>query len=284
VENQILHLTMFLASGNRNVKITKQAIPTRDGHILKAWVFTPKNHPEKLPCLVYFAGGGFMMGPNFGHKRNCAKIANEVVCKIILIPYRLAPRFAFPTALYDAFDGLNFVLDHAAEIGVDASRIALGGDSAGGTLTAGVTLMQRDASRPMPVLSMMLYPALDKGSADFESRHKYTDTPMFNTKVFAFIEKHYYKNGYLELERYAFPLLNTNFENLPNAYIETAEFDCLHDDGIIAAKRLRQVGKKVTLIETLGTFHAYDAIELSPVTKDCMNHRIRALKDAFKIQ
>jgi acetyl esterase/lipase len=128
---------------------------------------------------------------------------------------------------------------------------------------------------------MMLYPALEQENVDFPSRKLYVDTPMFNTERFAFIEKHYYKNGYLGMEKYAFPLRTRSYEGLPPFYIETAEFDCLHDDGVIAAETLRKAGIPVTLVETKGTFHGYDAIEISPVTKECLRKRVEALKKAF---
>lgn len=276
-----LRLTLFIAPGNKNVKITKTPIFTRDQKIINTMVFTPKKAKGILPCLLYFPGGGFVNGPGYAHKRNCAKIAASVGCKIFLFPYRLAPKYAFPTALYDCVDAFKFVSDRAIDFMIDPKRIAVGGDSAGGTLAAGTTLMLRDAHAKMPCFNLMLYPALDKGTADTPSRKLYTDTPMFNTKRFKFIEKHYYKNGYFGLEKYAYPLLNDNFDRLPPTYIETAEYDCLHDDGVLANKKLTAAGVPVTLVETKGTFHGYDAVERSPVTKECMVLRQAALKQAF---
>jgi acetyl esterase/lipase len=281
IENILLHMTMFLVVIDTRVRIRKIKVPVRDGHVLKVWTFTPKNLVKDSPSLVYFPGGGFMMGPNFGHKRNAAKIALEAGCKIFLVPYRLAPKWAFPTALFDAYDSFNYIHDHAEELNIDPNRIAMGGDSAGGTLTAGATAFLRDTNRPVPILDLLLYPAMDRGTADFPSRHQYQDTPMFNTKRFEVIEKYYYKNGFFGLEKYAFPLTLDTFVGLPSVYIETAEFDCLHDDGIRAAEVWKKAGNEVTLVETKGTFHGYDAIENSPVTKDCMRRRVAALRKAF---
>lgn len=281
LEDLFLHLTMFLVVIDPHVRIKTTTLVMRDGHRIRAWVFTPKHLPEKAPCLVYYPGGGFMMGPGFAHKRNAAKLAYSAGCKIILVPYRLAPKWAFPTALYDAYDSFLFVHDHAEQFGIDPNRIAMGGDSAGGALTAGSTALLRDTNKPKPIFAMMLYPALDRGFADTPSRHQYVDTPMFNTKRFEVIEKYYYKNGYFGLEKYAYPLQLETFAGLPPAYIETAEFDCLHDDGKNALIKSEASGIKVTLVETKGTFHGYDAIEASPVTKDCMRRRIQALRDAF---
>jgi acetyl esterase/lipase len=279
-----LRMTMFIAPGNRNVKITSETIFTRDQNHIKTMVFTPKKTKGVLPCLLYFPGGGFVNGPGYAHKRNCAKIAAAVGCKIFLFPYRLAPKYAFPTALYDCVDAFKYISDRFYEFHIDPLKIAVGGDSAGGTLAAGCTLILRDEHAKMPCFNMMLYPALDKGTADTPSRKLYTDTPMFNTKRFRFIEKHYYKNGYFGMEKYAFPLINEDYSRLPATYIETAEYDCLHDDGSLANDKLTKAGVAVTLVETKGTFHGYDAVERSPVTKECMKLREAALKQAFGIK
>jgi len=281
VTNRGLDLTWFLAPYDHRVRISRMFMPVRDGHKIKLTIFTPKDVAEPMPGLVYFCGGGFMMSPSFAHKRNAAKMAAEARCKVIIAHYRLAPSHPFPEGLHDCEDAFDFVLRNADILSLDPKRIAMGGDSAGGTLTAGVTLLQRDENEQRPCFAMMMYPALERESADFPSRKKYFDTPMFNTERFAFIEKHYYKNGYQEMEKYAFPLMTRSYEGLPPFYIETAEFDCLHDDGLIAADTLRNAGIEVTLVETKGTFHGYDAIETSPVTKDCMRRRVAALQKAF---
>ncbi|HRY77495.1 MAG TPA: alpha/beta hydrolase [Candidatus Izemoplasmatales bacterium] len=279
--NRGLDLTWFLVPTDHNVRISRFFIRLRDRGRLKMTVFTPKNLKDPLPALVYFPGGGFMMSAAFAHKRNAAKMAAQVGCKVILAHYRLAPRHPFPSGLLDCEEAFDYVLAHAAELGVDPNRIAMGGDSAGGTLTAGVTLLQRDENEPRPCFAMLLYPALENGNADFESRKKYVDTPMFNTARFHFIEKHYYRNGFQHMEKYAFPLRIKDYSGLPPYYIETAEFDCLHDDGVIAARRMREHGVPVELVETLGTYHGYDAVELSPVTKECVRRRVGALRKAF---
>ena len=279
-----LRATMFLSGRHPMVKRTRIKMITRDGGTLHLRLFTPKKRAGNLPCVLYFPGGGFMMGPNYAHERNCARICAEVGCLVVLAPYRLAPRYTFPTPLSDAEDTYRFLVDHAKILSIDPLRIALSGDSAGGTLTAGLSLLLRDTKSPMPVLEQMLYPALEGPDAKSPSRATYTDTPMFNTKRFRFIEKYFYKFGYFGLERYAFPLLHTDFAGLPPAYIETAEFDCLHDDGVRYAHVLTQAGIPVTLVETKGTFHGYDAVAKSPVTEDCIRRRIASLKQAFAPQ
>lgn len=282
IDNLGLKLTWFLAPYDRfRVRLSSFRLRLRDGGRIKVHVFSPRFVKKPVPALVYYPGGGFMQTAAFAHKRNAAKMAAGAKCKVFLVHYRLAPKHPFPTGLLDCEEAFDFILSHAQKLKIDPSRIAMGGDSAGGTLTAGVILRQRDEGERRPILAMLLYPALEDGNADFESRKKYVDTPMFNTERFHFIEKYYYRNGMQGMEQYAFPLRTRDYSGLPPAYIETAEFDCLHDDGVIAAKTLRDAGIPVELVETKGTLHGYDAVEASPVTRDCLRRRIGALRKAF---
>lgn len=277
-----LKLTWFLASYDHfRVRLSSFRIRLRDGGRIKVHVFSPRFVKKPVPALVYYPGGGFMQTAAFAHKRNAAKMAAGAKCKVLLVHYRLAPKYPFPTGLLDCEEAFDYILSHAEKLGIDPGRIAMGGDSAGGTLTAGVILRQRDEGEARPMFAMLLYPALEDGNADFPSRKKYVDTPMFNTERFHFIEKYYYRDGLQGMETYAFPLRNKDYSGLPPAYIETAEFDCLHDDGPIAAETLRKAGIPVDLVETKGTLHGYDAIEASPVTRDCLRRRIGALRKAF---
>lgn len=279
--NLFLKITTRFTKIDRNVIVNRQMIQTRDKKNIIITIFSPERSSGILPCLVYYPGGGFMMGMTLAHKRSAAIIVSRLQCKVILVSYRLAPKHLFPTALYDAVDAYKYVYTNAEELGIDPKRIAIGGDSSGGSLTAGVALMVRDEKSPKPCLQLMLYPALDKVSLNTKSRRKFRDTPVFNTKVFAFMNKIVYKNGYFGMKNYAYPLTEESLVDLPPAYIETAEFDCLHDDGVRYATALRKAGIPVTLVETKGTFHGYDTVMTSPVVQQCMHQRLGRLKEAF---
>lgn len=281
--NWILKFTTYLTKTDRNVEIQKKTVTTRDGAKIAIDIFSPMNSTRILPCLVYFPGGGFMMSMTPAHKRNADIIVSRLECKVILVSYRLAPKHLFPTALFDAVDAYKDICARADELGIDPLRIAIGGDSSGGSLTAGVALMMRQENGPRPILQLMLYPALGQVSLNVRSRRKFSDAPVFNTKVLAFINHIVYHNGYFGLKQYAFPLTQESFIDLPPAYIETAEYDCLHGDGIRYAEVLKDAGIAVMLVETKGTYHGYDTVMTSPVVQQCMHQRLARLKAAFGI-
>ena len=281
VFNQLMKFTNLFVISPKNIKVSKKHMITRDQKQILLTVYSPQTYEGNLPCLIYYPGGGFMMGANMVHKRTASQIAILAHCHVILVHYRLAPKYLFPTALYDASDAFLWIVNQAEEYHIDKSKIAVGGDSSGGSLAAGTLLMMRDQNGPKACLQVLIYPALDKLSADSSSRRKLKTTPVFNTRNFAFINKIVYKNGYFGLKNYAYPLSNDSFINLPPTYIETAEFDCLHDDGIRYSAALKEAGIEVVLVETKGTFHGYDAEAKSPLVKKCMMKRIEALKKAF---
>ncbi len=279
--NLFIKISNLFVRSPKNVNVQKKYVITRDQKRIKLTVYSPLSYHGDIPCLLYFPGGGFMMGANSAHKRTSALLSEKVNCHVILVHYRLAPRHLFPTALFDAVDAFHWVYDRAKEFSVDKSKIAIGGDSSGGSIAAGVALMMRDQKGPKACLQVLIYPALDKLSADYSSRRKFDDAPVFNTRIFAYINKIVYKKGFFGLKNYAYPLVEQSYVNLPPAYIETAEFDCLHDDGVRYASALKTAGVPSTLVETKGTFHGFDAVAKSPVTRKCMKQRIVVLKSAF---
>jgi len=279
--NLFMKFTNLFVVSPKNVTVHNKSILTRDHQFIPLTVYSPLTFQGDIPCLVYYPGGGFMMGPNIAHKLTASVIAEEVHCHVILVHYRLAPKHLFPTALYDAIDAFQWIYEYAEKFKIDRSRIAIGGDSSGGSLAAGSLLMMRDQKGPSACLQILIYPALDKLSADSSSRRRFRDTPVFNTKNFAFVNKIVYKNGYFGLKNYAYPLTEQSYIGIPPTYIETAEFDCLHDDGVRYAKALKEAGIPVSLTETKGTFHGYDAERKSPLTLQCMKKRMDVLKAAF---
>ena len=280
--NLVLKFTNLFVRSPKNVFLEKVKIMTRDQKKITLLIYSPMDNKEILPCLLYYPGGGFMMSANMVHKKSASLIAVETNCRVILVQYRLAPKYIFPTALFDSFDAFNWVYNQSESLKIDRNKIALAGDSSGGSLVAGLTLMSRDQNGPKPCLQILIYPALDKLSAIGTSRRKFRNVPVFNTKNFAFINKIVYKKGYFGLKKYAYPLTEQSFTDLPPTYIETAEFDCLHDDGVRYASVLKEAGVQVTLVETKGTFHGYDAAPDSPLTQKCMKKRLEVLKLSFK--
>jgi len=261
----------------KTISYQKFEIGTRDGGTISLDFFTPKNAQGLLKCLIYFPGGGFLMPAAHVHKRNVMNMVESVQIASVIVHYRLAPKYAFPTAFYDAIDATEHIYKNAKSFGIDASKIGLAGDSAGGNLACAVSLFNQDHWQyPLKPL-MLIYPGLDEGRQSF-SRQTYTDTPMFNADMFDFIAKSYYKDGLFGLDQYAFPLMHVNPSGIGPVYLETAEFDCLHDDGILFYNKLKALKVEAVLNDTKGTVHGYDAISHSAIVKESIRLRNQFLK------
>ena len=249
-----------------------------DGEKITCFVLSPKNLPAKTPCLIYLHGGGFVLEAAEYHYKNAMRYTKEVGCKVVFPQYRLAPKHPHPAFFEDCYAAFCWAYDHAEELGIDTRRIGIGGDSAGSTLAVGVCMMARDRHHPVKFRFQMLpYPYLD-ARGNSESCKKYTDTPMWNSslseKVGPMTKVEKTSPYYL----YYSPVEAERFDGLPPAYIETAEFDCLHDDGILYASLLREAVIPVTLNETKGTMHGFDIAMRAPTTLAAMEQRIAFMK------
>jgi len=244
-------------------------------------LIAPKTLPLVAPCLIYIHGGGFVLPAAHYHYKNAMRYAKEVGCKVWFINYRLAPKYPFPTFFEDCYLATDFLYINAKKFGVDVNKIGIGGDSAGATLSVGVCMMAKDRNHPIKLLFQMLpYPFLDMRGTS-ESNKKYTDTPMWNSslskKIGPMTKVEKTDKNYL----YYSPVEGEKFDYLPPAYIEPAEFDCLHDDGIIYAQLLEKAGVCVTLNETKGTMHGFDIKQSAKTTKDALKSRIDYMKNAL---
>lgn len=234
---------------------------------------------ENAACLIDYHGGGFVLPAAPYHYSLAKEYALRAGCKVLFVQYRLAPKYPFPIPPEDCYAAYVWVLDHAGELGIDPRRVAVCGDSAGGQLATVVCLMAKDRGRALPCGQMMIYPAA--GNAETESMKKYTDTPMCNSKD---IEKYgalYRPDPAVGNNVYASPVEAPSLAELPEAYIETAEFDCLRDGGILYAKRLRQFGVACELHNTEGTIHGFDIVLDSRIVRECVDRRIAFLKRVF---
>ncbi len=258
--------------------VTTYEVPCHDGEKIPCFVLSPKKLSGQAPCLLYFHGGGFVLEAASYHYRNVMRYAKEVGCKVVFPLYRLAPKHPFPTFFEDCYATFCWAYDHARELSIDLQRIGVGGDSAGSTLSVGVCLMAKERNHPVQFRFQMLpYPFLDARN-ESDSCKRFTDTPMWNSSLsdrigpMTKVEKsnpHYIWYSPVEAE---------SFSGLPPAYIETAEFDCLHDDGILYAQLLGQAGIAVTLNETKGTMHGFDIATKAPTTLAAMEQRIMFMK------
>jgi len=263
---------------DKELDVITYSIVSYDTEKFPCFVLSPKGIPQKAPCLIYLHGGGFVLEAAGYHYDNVMRYAKEVGCRVVFPLYRLAPKHPFPTFFEDCYAAFCWAYDHADELGVDIEHIGIGGDSAGSSLAVGVCLMAREREHPIKFRFQMLpYPFLDARN-ESGSCKRFTDTPMWNSTLserigpMTKVDKH--DPNYVWYS----PVEAESFEGLPPAYIETAEFDCLHDDGILYADLLQKAGIEVTLNETKGTMHGFDIATKARITLYALEQRIHFMK------
>ena len=234
------------------------AIPASHGPI-PARVYTPLRLREAnglAPCLVFFHGGGWVIGNLDSHDVVCRKLADEGQLIVVSVDYRLAPEHKFPAAVDDAIAATKWIADNAKQLGIDASRLSVGGDSAGGNLAAVVAISARDGNGPAIAGQVLIYPAID--FALTHSSHSEPETSILLThSVVRWFRAHYLK-GAADIDDWrASPARAKILIGLPPAYVLTAGADPLRDEGDEYAKRLKEAGVPVTYRTFPGQFHGF---------------------------
>ncbi len=259
----------------------KLEIPLNDGGKIKALSYTPVGkQSNNLPCIIFYHGGGFVYNAAPHHFTLAKNLAKAVGARVIFPDYRLAPAHPFPAAAKDAYDTYAYIRKNAGKLSIDENRIVLCGDSAGGNLVAVTCLMAKEKGIPQPLAQMLIYPFVD---SDFESESmkEFTDTPMCNSKAAVKYNKAYIPYGTSEKKEWFSAVDAPELSALAEAYIETAEFDCLRDGGVKYYNKLVFFGTKATLFETKGTMHGYDIATKSETYALCMKKRTEFLKRIF---
>ncbi len=202
---------------------------------------------EVLPCLLYLHGGGWLFGDLDSHDGLCRQLANEARCAVVAVDYRLAPEHPFPAAVEDAATALCWVARNAAALGIDAARIAVGGDSAGGNLAAVLALMGRDGTAPAVVFQALLYPVTDL-SAESEGYRRITEgVPLTATTMRWFID-HYAPDRAVRGDWRASPMRAESLRGLPPALVVSCGLDPLAEEARRYAERLAAEGVRVTTL------------------------------------
>ena len=221
-------------------------------------IYRPASAPAdaKLPCLVYAHGGGWVFGNLDSHDVLCAQFALEAGIVVFAIDYRLAPEARFPGAFDDVVAGLKWVAANGASIGVDPTRLAIGGDSAGGNLAAAVAIWARDNGGPKLRLQLLAYPVTDAvGRA--ESYRRYEDGYGLNAATMEWFFDHYTPDKANRGDWRMSPLRAKSLSGLPPALVITAGYDPLRDEGRAYAFRLHQEGTQADLVEFGGMLHGF---------------------------
>ncbi|WP_310601531.1 alpha/beta hydrolase [Anaerosporobacter sp.] len=279
-------IEQFFTEWNNNtsdeeIKVTKMSIPSYDDVQIDLQIMEPQTISDQpAPCLVYYHGGGFILPINPFQLALLREYILGTGCKVVCVDYRLAPAVAFPVPVEDCYQTLLWTYQNATSLGIDKQKIVLAGDSAGGSFAAAVSLMARDKNGPKTAGQMLIYPTTD-ARLETESMKTFIDTPVWNAPATDMVYKLYMRDGDQGLRAYSSPLEADSFADLPQAYVEVTEFDCLRDEGILYAEALQKAGVATILNKTKGTVHAYDYALENELTKEGLSHRIQFLKQIF---
>ncbi len=237
---------------------------------------------ERLPVLVWYHGGGFVIGDLETHDSACRMLANRADCLVVAVDYRLAPEHKFPAAVEDSEAVLRWVAMHAVEFGGDASRLAVGGDSAGGNLAAVVAILARDAGNPKLAFQLLIYPATAP-EPETASHRKFAEGYVLTRNTIGWFYKQYLRSPKDAKDfRYA-PLVADDLSSLPPALVLVAGYDPLRDEGVDYAKRLIESGNRVRLASYEGMIHGFylmgGAVDAA---KRAVSESAEMLREAFK--
>lgn len=211
---------------------------------LRSRLYRPHGLGDRPPVLLWFHGGGFVIGGLDSHAGACAWLAARARCVIVAVDYRKSPEHKFPAASDDGLASVRWLREHGPKLDIDLERLAIGGDSAGGNLTAGLCHRLRDAGEPQPALQVLLYP-MTHDRASLGSRTRFGEGAMLTTQMIDWFRGHYLRESEDAMHPLVSPLLSADFGGLAPAIIRTAGFDPLRDEGQAYADALAQAGVRV---------------------------------------
>lgn len=264
--------------------VTNRSITVKGykGLKFKVEIFEPSNEKEKLPCLIYVHGGAFSYKASAYHKKLACIYAMKVKCRVYFPDYHLTPEYPYPAAYEDVLALYKCIMENSEEFLIDSEKIGVAGDSAGASIAALLCNRWKRENIKQPCIQMLVYPLTDV-TMQTDSMKKFSDTPLWNAKNNKRMWAYYCKN-LKGKDRYSTSPMHSNLPQIiPYTYIETAEYDCLHDEGILYGKKLREAGAKVEINETEGTIHGYDFALNTKIAISNIKKRVLFLKKGFGI-
>lgn len=260
-------------------RIEDRTIPGPGGEI-PVRLYRPAGDAPK-PVIVYYHGGGWVIGGLESHDGACRELANAVDAVVVSVDYRLAPEHVFPAAVDDAFAAAGWVHEHALELGGDPSHIAVAGDSAGGNLAAVVAQLARDAGGPPLVFQLLVYPATDYEFSS-PSMIENADGYFLTVAGMRWFYGHYLRSEADGSDPRVAPVRAADLSGLPPAFVITAEYDPLCDQGMAYAAALRAAGTPVEATRYEGMFHGFFGMgAMIDVAKVAFDDAVAALRAAF---
>lgn len=237
---------------------------------------------EPAPALLYLHGGGWTIGDLDTHDTLCRTLCNESGCQVFAVDYRMGPEHKFPVAVEDSLAAWQWLHDNATRLGVDADRIAVGGDSAGGNLAAVLALCARDGKCPMPRFQLLIYPAVDQ-RAQHDSHERNGEGYLLTRDLMAWFRDQYHASETEYLDWRASPLLAESHQSVPPALILTAGYDPLVDEGLAYGASLEAAGVKVEMVTFEGQIHGFITMgRMIKQANDAVTKCAQALRQALR--
>jgi acetyl esterase len=267
---------------DRGARIEQSVAQLADGTVLPVRIYRPRVTAEKpVPVVLNFHGGGWVSGDPRQSEWWCSSVAAQAGVVVVSVDYRLAPEHPFPVAAEDCYAATLWVTEHADELHVDATRLAVMGDSAGGNLSAVVTLMARDRGTPHIALQVLIYPSVELVDA-FPSEDENEFAPILGkADLTAFSAL--YRGAADGTDPYGSPLRGKHHD-LPPALIQTAQHDPLRDHGTVYAAALRSAGVDVRLTNYVDAVHGYISVPgVVPAARQALAEALAALRDALYV-
>lgn len=249
---------------------------------LPARLYVPEGAGDLPPLTLYFHGGGWVIGTLETHDGTCRGLANASRSAVLSVGYRLAPEHRYPAAVEDCYDAVCWAQANAAELGVDAGRLAVAGDSAGGNLAAAAAIMVRDRGGPALRHQLLFYPVTDANFANAS----YTDNGggmyFLSTDMMRWFWDQYLGDLPVERAPLAAVLATPSLARLPSATVITAEFDPLRDEGMAYARRLSEAGVAVDAVVAPGMIHGFASMfQTVPSAANWLSHAGEGLRKAL---
>ena len=272
---------MFRGQPQADVRMENLFSAEADGQPqVRLRVYRPRSVAAPTPALLWFHGGGFVLGKPEQDDAYCAQFVRELGLTVISVDYRLAPKHPFPAGLDDAYTALKWIVAHAQELAIDPQRIAVGGNSAGGGLAAALAQLAHDRQEVRPVCQLLIYPMLDDRTVlrtDLDDHSNVTWTQPSNR--FGWESYTGQACGAEHAPAYAVPARRADLSGLPPAWVGVGSLDIFHDEDVAYAQRLQACGVACDLEISPGAFHGFDVFDAQvPIVQAVRRSQMAALK------
>jgi acetyl esterase len=281
----VLTRAQSIPVGKPNAEIEDITLPAGPGGSVPIRIVRPAGTTEVLPVVMYFHGGGWILGDRDTHDRLIREIAVGVEAAVVFVDYARAPEARYPIAIEQAYAATRYVADNAADLRIDPLRLAVAGDSVGGNMAAAVTLMAKQRRDPKIAFQVLFYPVTDSGF-DTSSYTHFADGPWLTKRAMEWFWDAYLPDPAARKQPTATPL-NASLDQLaglPEALVVVDENDVLRDEGEAYARKLSDAGVRVTSIRYNGTIHDFvmlNALADTPATRGAIAQAVGALRGAL---